>query len=268
MAQTTDIYLSVLSDDFGMCEAVNNGIAEAFTQGVLTDANLMAPCRGFDEAVKLAKTHKIPVGIHNTFTAEWDHLRWTPLTPLRSMMDWDGTFHRTVAAAWAKADMVEAEKEFRAQWAKIESAGLKITHSCEHMGADQKLASLFSRILREKKVPYRNFSLKGEDYDIPRFQWTSVFASSDVGLDIATRKSALKEWIENIGPGHHIWAAHCAVDDPSLEAMVAPLSPIVNWTRLYRVLDQALILDPEVRGWIEKRNIQLTPMSACPTVGW
>jgi len=263
-----DIFLSVLSDDFGMCQAVNEGIVQAFTQGLLTDTNLMAPCPFFEEAVQLAKKHQIPVGIHNTFTAEWDNLRWSPLTPLKSMIQSDGTFHTTVADAWEKADMAEAEREFKAQFEKIESAGLKITHSCEHMGADQKLASLFSRVLREKKVPYRNFTLNGDKYDIPHFQWGSYFVSSMVGFDLETRKAALKKWIESLGPGHHIWAAHCAVDHPSLEAMVAPNSPIIEWTRLYRVLDQSLILDPEVRGWIETRGIRLAPMSECLTIGW
>ncbi len=262
------IHLTVLSDDFGMCPAVNEGIAQAFTQGVLTDTNLMAPCPSFDEAVQLAKAHRIPVGIHNTFTAEWDYWRWKPLTPAKSMVRPDGTFHTTVAEAWEKAEIQEAETEFLAQLEKIEASGLSITHACEHMGAEMKLAGLFSRLLKLKKVPYRNFTLNGEAYRIPRLIWDSVFASSEVGLDIRTRKAKLKEWLHSIGPGHHIWATHCAVDHHSLEQLTAPTHGAFNWTRLYRVLDQSLVLDPEVRHWIESRGIQLTPMSRCPVAGF
>src|SRR6185369_9237344 len=119
-----------------MCEAVNEGIAQAFTQGLLTDTNLMAPCPAFPEAVKLAKVHRIPVGMHATFTAEWDTLRWKPLTSLKSMVLPDGTFATTVAEAWKNADDAEAEGEFEAQWDRITSEGLKVTHICEHMGAE------------------------------------------------------------------------------------------------------------------------------------
>jgi len=54
------IRLVVLSDDFGMCEAVNEGITQAFTQGLLTDANLMAPCPAFHQAAQLAKPLRFP----------------------------------------------------------------------------------------------------------------------------------------------------------------------------------------------------------------
>ncbi len=262
------IHLTVLSDDFGMCPAVNEGIVQAFTRGLLTDANLMAPCPSFDEAVQLAKAHEIPVGIHHTFTAEWDHLRWKPLTALKSMVQADGTFHRTVKEAWAKADIEEAEQEFEAQWLKIESTGLKIGHSCEHMGAESMLAGILSRTLKRKKVPYRNFSLKGSQHDIPSYQWDSVFVSSDMGVELSFRKAKLKAWIDSLRPGYHIWAAHCAVDHSSLEKMCEPNSPILSWTRLYRVLDQALILDPEVKDWIDQRGIELVPMAQCPAAGF
>ena len=268
MSANNTIHLTVLSDDFGMCPAVNEGIARAFTQGVLTDTNLMAPCPSFDEAVQLAKTHKIPVGIHTTFTAEWDYWRWKPLTELKSMVRTDGTFHKTILDAWKNANAQEAEAEFEAQWARIEAAGLSITHACEHMGAEKTLANLLSHLLRVKKVPYRNFSLNGDAHQIPHYYWDSVFASSEVGTDIVTRKAKLKEWLFSLRPGYHIWAAHCAVDHPSLEKLTSPTHPGVNWTRLYRVLDQALIEDPEVGEWIDRQGIQLTPMSQCLSKGF
>ena len=55
MPENSNIYLSVVSDDFGMCKAVNDGTIQAFTQGLLTDTNLMAPCPDFKEAAQWAK---------------------------------------------------------------------------------------------------------------------------------------------------------------------------------------------------------------------
>lgn len=263
-----DIRLVVLSDDFGMCAAVNEGVAQAFTQGLLTDANLMAPCPAFPEAARLAKTLGIPVGMHATFTAEWDTLRWGPLTEPKSMVRPDGTFHTTVADAWKRADDREAEAEFEAQWSRITGSGLKVTHVCEHMGAERQLAGLFRAQCTEKKVPYRNFSLDGAKWGIPRYQYDSVFVSSGRSTDRAVTKAKLKEWLHSIGPGHHLWGTHCAIDDPSLDKLCSSSHVGYHWARTYRAIDQSLVLDPEVRGWIESRGIQRIPLTQCPVVGF
>lgn len=265
---SSGIHLVVLSDDFGMCEAVNEGIAEAFNKGLLTDANMMAPCPAFPQAAKLAKTHGISVGMHATYTAEWDTLRWGPLTKMKSIVQPDGTFHTTVAAAWKNADDKEAEAEFEAQWNRITSEGLKVTHVCEHMGAEKQLARIFGKKCREKKVPYRNFSLNGDDHKIPHYKYDSVFTSSGQSTDLQTTRSKLKAWLQSIGPGYHLWATHCALDDPSLDKLCTPSHVGYHWARTYRVIDQALVLDPEVKGWIEGRGIQRISISQCPVVGF
>ena len=74
------IELVVQGDDFGMCHAVNTGVAEAFTNGILSQASTMVACPWFDEAAALAAEHDIPLGVHLTLTCEWDYLRWPPLT--------------------------------------------------------------------------------------------------------------------------------------------------------------------------------------------
>src|SRR6185295_13060331 len=145
---------------------------------------------------------------------------------------------------------------------------LKITHICEHMGAEAQLASLFIRKCQEKKVPYRNFSLNGDKLEIPRYQYNSVFASSGHSTDLKTTREALKKWLHSIGPGYHLWATHSAVDHPSLEKLCAPNHVGFHWARTYRVIDQSLLLDPEVRDWIEKRGIQRVSISQCPVVGF
>lgn len=262
------IKLVVLSDDFGMCEAVNEGVAQAFAEGLLTDANLMAPCPAFPEAAQMAKSLKLPVGMHATFTAEWDSLRWKPLTSLKSMVQADGTFHTTVEEAWKKADDGEAEREFEAQWDRITGAGLKVTHICEHMGAERQLAALFARKCREKKVPYRNFSLDGDKHAIPHYRYDSVFASSGQSADRKVTRAKLKDWLESIGPGFHLWATHCAIDHPSLDALCRPSHVGFHWARTYRAIDQSLVLDPEVRDWIMGRGIQRISISECPVVGF
>jgi len=89
----------VQGDDFGMCHAVNEGVALAFREGVVTQASAMAACPWFDEAARLALDLAMPVGLHQTLTCEWDYLRWGPLTRNDALADPDGTFPRSVAGA-------------------------------------------------------------------------------------------------------------------------------------------------------------------------
>jgi hypothetical protein len=267
VVNSNGIYLSVVSDDFGMCSPVNDGIVQAFTQGLLTDANLMAPCPAFAEATRLAKAHHIPVGIHATFTAEWDHLRWKPLTSLRSMIEPDGTFRRTVSDAWRDADLTEAAAELDAQWDRIESAGLAISHVSEHMGGDAKLAALLKKKVLEKKVAYRNFTLDGARHDLPRYDLASVFPTGQMSNDESIARGRLEEWIESLGPGHHMWVTHCAVDHPSLAAICEPTHHAVEWARTYRIIDQTLVLDPDIKARVQRRGIKLAPLAECPSLG-
>ena len=103
--------LIVQADDFGMCHAVNQGIAQSFESGILTQTSVMAPCPWVSEAAALAAQLDLPIGVHGTLTCEWDFLRWRPLTAGTSLLESDGTMHRTLEGAIAKIDGTEAATE-------------------------------------------------------------------------------------------------------------------------------------------------------------
>ena len=127
--------LIVRGDDFGMCHSVNEGIVRAFTDGILTQSSVMVPCPWFTEAAQLARTHGIPVGIHQTLTCEWDNLRWRPLTSGPSLTGADGTFYRSVEEASAAVTHDEAVAELLAQAARFTAEDLDIDYLDVHMGA-------------------------------------------------------------------------------------------------------------------------------------
>jgi hopanoid biosynthesis associated protein HpnK len=59
--------LIVNADDFGLSHSVNEAVARAHREGILTTASLMVNESGFDEAVRLAKENpKLGVGLHLT----------------------------------------------------------------------------------------------------------------------------------------------------------------------------------------------------------
>src|SRR5512143_1356808 len=100
---TNTINLCIMSDDFGMHPAVNDGIAQAFTDGLPTDANLMAPCPAFKQAAALARELHLPVGFHATLTCDWDRFFWGPLTQAPSLVTPEGYFKYLVDLAWGGA---------------------------------------------------------------------------------------------------------------------------------------------------------------------
>lgn len=242
-----DIRLVVQSDDFGMCHAVNEGIVRAFSDGILTQATCMVPCPWFDEAASLALSHSIPVGMHSTLTAEWDHLRWRPITAAASIRGEDGTFHRTIADA-RTAQVPDATDELLAQAERFVQAGLTPIHVDCHMGIVHPDA--YAAAARKLGVPFL--------YELPDVgsQW-----DSRSGLSHREDKvDWLVAWIEALQPGRHLLVTHCAADSPELDALARRDAENYPWTRPYRISDLGALIDPRVRDAVERRGAQLTAL--------
>jgi len=255
-----------MADDFGMHPAVNSGIVRAFLDGLLTDSNLMAPCPAFSDAAALAKAHKIPVGLHATWTNDWDLTRWQPLTQAPSLVNSDGFFRSDVADAWAHADEGEALNELRAQYDAIEAEGIEMTHIAEHMGVDGeagKGAKVMTALACEKLLPY---SIACGEYNpvSPSYQWQSCLCTSGKSTNFDEVKALLKSFLFDAASGYHIWYVHPADNDPSLDQQCSPDHSAAEWARTYRVLDLKLLLDNEVTDWIKQLGFKMVSVTAAP----
>ena len=111
---TDSIHLCIMSDDFGMHPAVNEGIAQAFTRGLLTDANIMAPCPAFKDAAAIARQTGLPTGFHATLTCDWNCYHWGPLTHAPSLVTPEGHLKELVSQAWRKVFDEEVQAELSA----------------------------------------------------------------------------------------------------------------------------------------------------------
>ena len=129
-------YLIVNADDYGMCHAANEAVAELFEGGWLKSSTIMMPCPAAEEAVKFSIDHpEYAIGVHLTLTSEWGEYRWKPLTDGKSLIDEDGYM-------WHESDQVEKnatyediEAEVRAQIDLAHSMGMKPSHIDNHMGS-------------------------------------------------------------------------------------------------------------------------------------
>ena len=242
----SDIRLVVQGDDLGMCRAVNEGIALAATEGILTQASVMAPTPWFAEGAATVKRIALPVGLHVTLTCEWDYLRWSPLSPAPTLRGTDGTFHRTVEAA-ATADSADAVTEGHAQADRATALGLEITYVDPHMGVSVPAA--YAAICERFGV---KFIYRGIE---PHHEWTSLIVLSLAPSD--DRAAWLAERLESIGEGTHFVLSHPGVESDELRAITDPANENNEWAEPIRIRDLAALCDESVRHVIERRGIEL-----------
>ena len=243
--------LVVQSDDFGMCHAVNAGVAQAFTEGILTQASMMPPCPWFDEAATMTHDLGIPVGMHATLTCDWDRLRWGPLTSGRTLTDDGVAFRSTVAAAAGAIDHEDAVAELDAQVARMRDAGLAPAYFDCHMGMVAPRA--YEVICERYGAP---FLYPPVAQSVP---FDSIEMLSERPSDI--KKSWLLHYLSTRGPGLHLLFGHCAVDSDELRAIASPSHPSYPWTWEYRVADQAVLCDPDVRDAVDEHGIELVSLA-------
>lgn len=127
--------LIINADDFGSHELVNSGIEDAFDNGICRSTSLMAGGAAFDDAVRIAKSHKkLGVGIHFTL------VKGSPVLPpseIKSLVNTSGNFYddfsifaKRYLSGRINPDEVRAELSAQAQ--KIQNAGLRISHVDSH----------------------------------------------------------------------------------------------------------------------------------------
>lgn len=146
--------LIINADDFGYSRAVNYGIHDAHTLGMLTSTTMMTNMPGVDHAAELAHaTPSLGVGVHLTLTCGRPLLEGhSTLTDdngdFKNLKTYEGAYH---------LDQSELYEEWRAQIEKFYSYGLTPTHldSHHHTNSYAQMASVFVKLAKEYKLPIR-----------------------------------------------------------------------------------------------------------------
>ena len=129
--------LVINADDFGLTDGVNRAIAEAHQQGIVTSTTLMANSRALVGAVALAqKLPRLSVGCHVVLVDGQPVLsadRVGSLVGAGSEQKFPASFGSFAKSALRKKfDTREIEAEVAAQIARIQQAGLTVTHLDSH----------------------------------------------------------------------------------------------------------------------------------------
>jgi predicted glycoside hydrolase/deacetylase ChbG (UPF0249 family) len=144
--------LIINADDFGLTAGVNRAILEATTQGVVTSTTLMASGPTFDDAVSLSRSvPQLGIGCHVILAGAHP----CPMLPgsripslVQSAPSKCSHFHKSLTgfakrALTGKLDPDQIEAEATAQFRKVQSAGIAMTHFDTH-----KHTHLFPQVLR------------------------------------------------------------------------------------------------------------------------
>lgn len=242
------IELVVQADDFGMCHAVNDGVARAVREGIVTQVVVMAPCPWFEEAVVLAAELDVPVGLHQTLTCEWDFLRWAPLTDAPSLTAADGTMYRRLPDVEHHADPDETVHELLAQAERARLRGIFISHLDVHMGMVTPAAC--GAVSEQLGVPFLYPGLATSlEFD------SIAMLSHRAGGD---KKAWLLQHLRRLQPGRHLLVTHPAVGGPELSSITSPESSPWRWAEEFRISDLDVLTDSEVHQTLEELGIRLT----------
>lgn len=137
--RSEDRLLIVNADDYGLCHSVNIGIQQLLTERCISSATLMVPCAWAKEAALWSKLNpQFDIGVHFTFTSEWELYRWGPVKRAgdsTSLVDEEGYFHSDCQSFELKAESGQVYAELVAQVEMALKLGLNPSHADSHMGS-------------------------------------------------------------------------------------------------------------------------------------
>jgi predicted glycoside hydrolase/deacetylase ChbG (UPF0249 family) len=157
-------YLIVNCDDFGQSRAANEAIIHLLEERKVSSATIMTPAPSFGEAARWCRRRRTEqVGLHLTFTSEYEGYRCRGLSGDASLHDDSGYMHRTVRDFELHARPKAVRAEMDAQFHAALDAGISVTHADNHMGSLYGLAtgrSYLPLVLRQcarRGLPFRIF---------------------------------------------------------------------------------------------------------------
>jgi len=137
--------LIINADDYGVCHSVNVGIQQLLLEQTVSSATIMMPCGWAREAALWSARHpQVDVGVHFTFTSEWDMYRWGPVNrkgSTSSLVTHENYFPKDSKTFELQADPAQVKDELIAQIEMALAMGMKPSHADNHMGSLYGLAT-------------------------------------------------------------------------------------------------------------------------------
>ncbi|MFH1742818.1 MAG: ChbG/HpnK family deacetylase, partial [bacterium] len=238
-------------------------------------ASIMVPCPGFEEAAAYCRENPgADIGVHLTFTNEYEEYKWGPVSPVSEvpdLVDSDGHFYLTTKEVWQHGSAEQIEVEMRAQIEKALVAGVRPTHLDSHMGVlfGPKFLRTYLRVASEYRLPamvpreyIRTEQGRGLNNPYKWLQWVLglwLDAAGHLmidrlyvgGLDeVSIVQDEYYKWvIDDLAPGVNQVLVHLALDSGDVD--------VLGERSERRVEDFRIMTDPKTRELIESKGIIL-----------
>lgn len=242
--------LIICADDLGLSHGINRAIAQAYTQGRISVAGIIANGHAFDEAAEFVKHLGIPCGVHLTITTECDRV---PLKPLLSGTPTDSNGHLfpNIHPYLNSADDNVVYLEFCAQIERVLESDLKPTHIDSHMHVYRE--DLLKRLSIAFGLPCRDIG------ELHQGAKCSVFHLTVSGETMAEKASALAGYLDGFSSSLGIVICHPTADKKEMQTLVSPRFPSrYAWMTEARFLDLPALLSKEVGEAIDRQRDILT----------
>ena len=145
-------YLIVTADDLGLAKSINDGIADACKDGIVTAVSVIPTGEAIDDAINVARD--LP------FKDIGAHLALSETRPLLKTSKFYKNHKRLfLDLSLGRVDLNDIYSELKAQMDVLKRSGLKITHinSHEHIHMMPKMLDVFIRLAKEYDVPAIRF---------------------------------------------------------------------------------------------------------------
>ena len=222
--------LIVNADDFGQSVEINNGVIEAYENGIVTSTSLMVRWPAAVEAADYAATHPgLSVGLHVDLS-EWAYQdeQWVPIYEVIQESDEEGV-----------------REEIDRQVGRFqELVGRPPTHidSHQHVHRSQPVAGLLARVGSSLGVPVRDMA--------PGIAYSGAFYGQDArGYSVpgAVSVESLVSIIAELPTGITELGCHPGGADGEGETMYGP----------ERAVEVTSLCDPRVRIAIDEHAVRL-----------
>lgn len=196
------------ADDAGSSRSANAAIAKVLKAGFIKNVSVMAPGAYVDDAAQmLAGSKDTCFGMHTTLNAEWDRVKWGPVSQLPAdsgLTDAQGYFLANPSMFLQTKPPVElVMREVAAQLDKLTRAGFDIRYIDSHMLAEQGISGMDDAM--------RDFAkAKGL---LDHMYYYNVPAAL---LQAVQQNQSLIKTLRTLPPGQYFYLAHPALDMPEM----------------------------------------------------
>lgn len=257
--------LIIHMDDIGMNYAANKAAINLFKRGIVTSASVMIPCGWTKDFINWAKDNtEYDIGVHSTFTCEWETGRWRGLCSVREisgLYDRDGFLARSSKEVTDNISADKFRKELNLQIEQALKWGLKPSHLDNHMFVISSKPEFFDEYLgasREYKLKphipnwiFFNEEMK-EVYEKYSFKTIDNYVSSgENGKGYRFKKESLYEELSKLCPGLNMLTIHPVTETEEIRAIM-PKEEVEA-----RIMEYELFMDEDTRKALIKNNIKL-----------